>query len=100
MASIVFFGIADSIFYYLVGYLPKSFGRFGFHLALWPLMAGVSYEILKFSDKASRKWKIFKLFVMPGLWLQKITTKPPDDSQLEVAITALKESLKDVENVG
>ncbi len=100
LASIVFFAIADSIFYYFTGYLPKSIGRFGFHLALWPLMAGLAYEILKFSDRASRKWKIFRIFVMPGLWLQKITTKEPDDSQLETAIMAIKESLKDVEDAG
>jgi uncharacterized protein YqhQ len=37
---------------------------------------------------------VFKLITLPGVWLQNITTQEPDDQQLEVAIEALKESLK------
>jgi uncharacterized protein YqhQ len=37
---------------------------------------------------------LFKLITRPGVWLQNITTQEPDDSQLEVALEALKESLK------
>ncbi|MFP4458355.1 MAG: DUF1385 domain-containing protein [Candidatus Zixiibacteriota bacterium] len=96
LASILFFAIIDALFYTAFGFLPQSFGRFAYHLALWPVMAGVAYEILKLSAKLSQKIPLFKIFVLPGLWLQKITTKEPDDSQIEVAIRALKESLKDV----
>ena len=62
-------------------------------IALIPLVAGLSYEIIRLSAKREGSI-IFKLITLPGLWLQNITTKEPDDSQLEVAIIALKESLK------
>jgi uncharacterized protein YqhQ len=62
-------------------------------LALMPLVAGLSYEIIRLSAKKESGW-FFKLMTRPGVWLQNITTQEPDDSQLEVAIEALKESLK------
>jgi uncharacterized protein YqhQ len=62
-------------------------------LALVPLVAGISYEIIRLSAKKESGW-IFKLITRPGVWLQNITTQEPDDRQLEVAIEALKESLK------
>jgi len=54
-----------------------------------PIVAGISYEILKVSGRYYKS-KIMRLAIAPGLWLQKLTTREPDDSQLEVAITALK----------
>ncbi len=62
-------------------------------IALIPLVAGLSYEIIRLSARREGGI-IFKLITLPGLWLQNITTKEPDDQQLEVAILALKESLK------
>jgi len=62
-------------------------------IALMPLVAGLSYEIIRLSAKREGSL-IFKLMTVPGLWLQNITTKEPDDKQLEVALYALKESLK------
>jgi uncharacterized protein YqhQ len=62
-------------------------------LALMPVVAGLSYEIIRLSAKKEGSW-IFKLMTRPGVWLQNITTQEPDDQQLEVAIEALKESLK------
>ena len=62
-------------------------------LALVPLVAGISYEIIRLSAKKESGW-FFKLITRPGVWLQNITTQEPDDQQLEVAIEALKESLK------
>ena len=67
-------------------------------ILLIPVIAGVSYEIIRASAKSSAQW-FFSVITRPGLWLQNITTKEPDDSQLEVAIYALKESLK-LEPVG
>lgn len=59
-------------------------------LLLLPVVAGVSYEALRFSGRnQDKKW--IRWLVAPGLWLQKITTKPPSDDQLEVALKALKE---------
>jgi uncharacterized protein YqhQ len=62
-------------------------------VALIPVIAGLSYEIIRASAKRESSL-VFKAITRPGLWLQNITTKEPDDSQLEVAIFALKESLK------
>jgi len=62
-------------------------------VALMPVVAGLSYEIIRLSAKREGS-VVFKLMTLPGVWLQNITTKEPDDSQLEVAIIALKESLK------
>ena len=62
-------------------------------LALVPVVAGISYEIIRLSAK-KETGALFKLMTLPGVWLQNITTQEPDDSQLEVALEALKESLK------
>ena len=62
-------------------------------LALMPLVAGLSYEIIRLSAKKESGW-FFKMMTRPGVWLQNITTQEPDDQQLEVALEALKESLK------
>jgi uncharacterized protein YqhQ len=62
-------------------------------LALMPVIAGLSYEIIRLSARREGSL-IFKMITLPGLWLQNITTKEPDDKQLEVALYALKESLK------
>ncbi len=62
-------------------------------IALMPLVAGLSYEIIRYAAKKESS-AIFKLMTLPGLWLQNITTQEPDGEQLEVAIKALDESLK------
>lgn len=67
--------------------------NFLIRLALMPLVAGLSYEIIRLSAKKESSW-FFKIMTRPGVWLQNITTQEPDDKQLEVAIEALKESLK------
>ena len=58
-----------------------------------PLIGGISYELTKLSRKKKNS-KIVKILIAPGLWLQKITTKGPDEKQLEVAIAALKSALE------
>ena len=62
-------------------------------IALMPLVAGLSYEVIRYAAK-KESGAIFKLMTLPGLWLQNITTQEPDGEQLEVAIRALDESLK------
>jgi len=63
--------------------------RIAYRIAIIPLIAGLSYEILKLSAKNINKIFV-KWAVMPGLWFQKLTTSEPDDAQIEVAIKALK----------
>lgn len=58
-----------------------------------PLIGGISYELTRLSRKKKNS-KIVKILITPGLWLQKITTKEPDEKQLEVAIAALKSALE------
>ena len=69
------------------------FKRIIFRLLLLPVVAGVSYEIIKFAGRSTNKCVAF--LTKPGLWLQKLTTREPDDSQLEVAIASLKAVLTD-----
>jgi len=74
-----------------------AFSSFAYNIAvrvaLIPVVAGLSYEIIRLSAK-KEGGLVFKLMTRPGVWLQNITTKEPDDKQLEVAIVALKESLR------
>ena len=62
--------------------------RFGVKVLMLPLVAGVSYEILRFLAKT--KSKIFFIFKIPGLLLQKLTTREPEDGMIECAIAAFK----------
>lgn len=62
--------------------------RMLYRLLLLPVVAGVSYEIIKFAGRSDSK--LVKWLTSPGLALQLLTTREPDDSQLEVAIAALK----------
>ena len=62
-------------------------------LMLLPLVAGVAYEIFKIAAKTS--FKPLRVISYPGLMLQKITTQPPDESQIEVALAALKAVVED-----
>ena len=57
-----------------------------------PLIAGISYELIKICGK-KRNNKLVRALAAPGLWLQRLTTKEPDDEQLQVAIASLKSSL-------
>jgi len=67
--------------------------NFLIRIALIPLVAGLSYEIIRLSAR-KESGLFFKMITKPGVWLQNITTQEPDDQQLEVALEALKESLK------
>lgn len=64
------------------------FERIFFRLLLLPVVAGISYEIIKLVGRS--KSKIAAVLTKPGLWLQGLTTREPDDSQIEVAIASLK----------
>jgi uncharacterized protein YqhQ len=66
------------------GFLPRLLIR----IALVPVIAGLSYEVIRFAAKYPGT--LLAVISKPGLWLQRITTKPPDDSQAAVAIHALE----------
>ena len=87
--SFLLFVIIISIIFF--SFLPRFanvFANMGIRLLLMPVVAGVSYEIIKFAGKS--KNKCIMLLNKPGMWLQRLTTREPDDSQIEVAIESLK----------
>ncbi|MBT3323784.1 DUF1385 domain-containing protein [archaeon] len=88
--SFILFVLALSILVYLFIPLDYNFAiKLLIRLALLPLIAGIAYELIKISGKYDKKlW--FKIIISPGLFLQKLTTKEPNEKQLEVAMTALK----------
>ena len=65
--------------------------RFAVRIALLPVIAGLSYEIIRFAAK--HRGSLFALMTAPGLWLQRITTQPPSDAQAECAIVALNHAM-------
>ena len=65
------------------------FVRICIKLLLLPVIAGIAYEFIKFSGRSNNK--CVAILTKPGLWLQKITTREPDDEQIEVAIASMKE---------
>ena len=76
--------------------IPKDWSfieKFLSRLVLIPLIAGSSYEFIKYSSKKMSN-PFVRILAMPGLWLQKLTTGIPSHDQLEVAISALKEVLE------
>lgn len=77
-------------------FIPKELPfiyKFLSRIILIPLIAGISYEFLKLSAKIKNN-PIVKILIQPGLMLQKLTTREPDESQIEVAIKALEEVLR------
>jgi len=71
---------------------PSSLARFALHLPFVPLVAGLSFEVLKLTARFQDSFWV-RPFVLPGLWLQKITTQEPDEKQLEVAIASIRAAL-------
>jgi uncharacterized protein YqhQ len=93
MLAILTYSISDTIFAVVFGHAPAVFERFATHLLFLPLVAGLSYELLKLSGK-TRNSMITRILIAPGLWLQRITTREPSDDQLEVALEALRSSIQ------
>lgn len=65
--------------------------RFLSRIVLIPVIAGVSYEFLRFAGRHDSK--LVNLLSRPGMWMQGLTTTEPDDSMIEVAIAAVEEVL-------
>jgi uncharacterized protein YqhQ len=80
-----------SIGFYMLVPFTTFWARFGARIALLPVIAGVSYEIIRFAAK--HRGSLFALMTAPGLWLQRITTQPPSDEMAQCAITALDHAM-------
>ena len=92
LVAIVSFMIIDRIFIEIFGSITLV-NRLLLHIILIPLVSGIGYEILKFSSQYNNIF--LRYFVKPGLLLQNITTQPPDTTQIEVSIEALKSAFGD-----
>ena len=77
---------------------PSLFMRIASRVVLMPVIAGISYEIIRFAGNHNDN-PIVHAAIMPGLCLQKLTTREPDDSMLEVAIASVKAVLPEDDEV-
>ncbi len=80
-----------SIGFYMLIPFTTFWARFACRIALLPVIAGVSYEIIRFAAK--HRGSLFALMTAPGMWLQRITTQPPSDDMAQCAITALEQAM-------
>jgi uncharacterized protein YqhQ len=80
-----------SIGFYMLVPFTTFWARFASRIVLLPVIAGVSYEIIRFAAK--HRGSLFALMTAPGLWLQRITTQPPSDEMAQCAITALDQAM-------
>ena len=92
LSAIIVFSIIDIIIIKFTGDI-NLFSRLVFHLPMMPLVAGISYELIKISSRNNNLF--FKVLRKPGLWLQNITTRQPDDEMVKVAISALETAFGD-----
>jgi uncharacterized protein YqhQ len=96
LSSVFLYALSDSGVQWFIGHPPGVLLRFVTHFALLPLVAGGSFELLKLSGRhREKRW--VQMFIAPGLWMQRITTREPHDDQLEVALAALQEVIVEPE---
>ncbi len=93
--SFIFFVLAISIILFTFLSWNSILMRIGMKILLFPLVAGISYEMIKLAGRSDNT--VVKWLSKPGLMMQKLTTKEPDDAQLEVAIAAFLEVLDEKE---
>jgi len=83
--------VLSMLFFSLFGW-PSLIVRVVLRILFLPLVAGLAYEVIKFSARSTSR--VWRLVMWPGLLLQRLTTREPDDAQVEVAIAALKAALE------
>ncbi|MEE9464764.1 MAG: DUF1385 domain-containing protein, partial [Candidatus Neomarinimicrobiota bacterium] len=93
IAAILAFALIDTLVLAFAGRISLGM-RLLVHLPLIPLVAGVGYEALKLTARYQHIW-LLRWLSLPGLWLQGITTRQPDDDQLAVALKSLQEAFGD-----
>ncbi|TWJ33348.1 DUF1385 domain-containing protein [Geobacter argillaceus] len=84
--------VVSIVIFSMIPKLWPFYLKAGSRVVLLPLIAGVSYEFLKWSARNDQS-PLVRLIIAPGLALQKLTTREPDDSQIEVAIRSMEEAL-------
>jgi len=91
-SSFILFTVIVGLFLYLFVPTDPLWLRIVNRLALIPVVLGVSFEVLQFTNKL-RDVPLLRWLGYPGLWLQRLTTKEPDDDQVEVAIASFQRLL-------
>ena len=92
LSAILVFALVDTIVIYFLGKISLLI-RLVFHLPMIPFVSGIGYELIKLSSKSDSIF--FSILKKPGILLQNITTKQPQDDMVVVSITALKEAFGD-----
>ena len=87
--SFLLFVMVISILFFMVVRVDTVWLRIISRIILIPVIAGVSYEVLRLAGRSNSK--IMNIVSRPGMWMQGLTTKEPDDSMIEVAIAAVEE---------
>ena len=89
LSAILVFALVDTLVIGVLGTISLPL-RLLFHLPLIPFVSGIGYELIKLSSKSNTL--VFRILKKPGLWLQNITTKNPEDEMVEVSIKALEKA--------
>ncbi len=92
-SSFILFTVVVGVFVYLIVPTSPLWLRIVDRIALIPVVLGIAFEVLQFTNKL-RNVPVFKYLGLPGLWLQLLTTKEPNDEQIEVAILSFSRLLK------
>ncbi|CEG27829.1 YqhQ protein [Bacillus sp. B-jedd] len=92
-SSFILFTVIVGVFVYLLFPIDSLWLRLLSRVALIPVVLGISFEVLQLTNKL-RDVPVLRWLGLPGLWLQLLTTKEPDNSQAEIAILSFKELLK------
>ncbi|MGL5051444.1 MAG: DUF1385 domain-containing protein [Fusobacteriaceae bacterium] len=94
LVSIIFFATMDFFLPVPATFIQKILLRVGLRIICMPLIAGISYELQRYSSRHLEN-PIVRILAAPGLKLQTITTEEPEDDQVEVAIVALKAAINE-----
>lgn len=81
--------VLSIVIYILIPFSTTFWEKLIYRLVLLPVIIGISYELMKLTSRFHDEL-FFKIIAAPGLWLQRLTTNEPDDSQIEVAIASLR----------
>jgi uncharacterized protein YqhQ len=85
--------MVTTIFVFALFGEPGLWWRIGSRLLAIPIIAGLAFELLRLGARYPKS-AFMRIVMTPGLWLQRITTKPPDDGQIEVAVASFNEVLR------
>lgn len=94
--AVLLFAVADTIVFGKLGIPSRAAYRFGLHLLLLPIVAGISYEFTRIAGRS----RLAGALSGPGLFLQRLTTREPSEDQIEIGLEALKLALSEARRHG